>query len=71
MARRAGRKSARSLSPAGRLSGTDCDPDVRELITVESYVATVADQGKHQGVAEHDVGLQVSPRCRSRGAVPA
>jgi hypothetical protein len=41
------------------LSGTDGDPRIGELITVESYVAAVADQGKHPGVAEHDVGLQI------------
>src|SRR5208283_415436 len=65
--RRAGRKSARSLSSASRLSGIDCDPHVRELITVESYVATVADQGKHPGVVEHDVGLQVGHATCRRG----
>ena len=55
------------MSPAGRLSGIDCDPDVRKLITVESYVAAVADQGKHPGVAEHDVGLQVRHATCRRG----
>jgi hypothetical protein len=55
------------LSSASRLSGIDGDPHVGELITVESYVATVADQGKHPGVAEHDVGLQVRHATCRRG----
>ena len=56
-----------SLPSASRLSGTDRDPRVRELIAVESYVAAVADQGKHLGVVEHDVGLQVGHTTCRRG----
>src|SRR5215469_6078238 len=65
--RSVGPNSARWLAPASRLSGIDGDPHVGELVTVEGYVAAVADQGKHRGVAEHDVGLKVRHATCRRG----
>ena len=49
MARRdsSARRKTPSVETAGRLSGIDCDPHLRERATVKGYVAAVGDQGKH------------------------